>query len=144
MKEQLEPIEYGKSELLYRGKNVALIGVGNMVEVAVDVHDMLQKKGMDITLVNARFIKPFDEEMLKMLAKEHDIIVTLEEHVFQGGFGQAVSAFYMNSGFKDSEVVNFAIDDSFGEHGSVTALRKKLGIDAESVARLIEDRIDAE
>lgn len=141
LKEQLEPIEYGKSELIFEGEKVALIGVGNMVEVATGVYETLQSKGIDITLVNARFVKPLDEEMLTELAKSHSVIVTLEEHVFQGGYGQAVSAFYMNSGFKDIEMINFAIEDTFVEHGSVDALRAKLGIDVDSVVRAIEERL---
>lgn len=141
LKEQLEPIEYGKSELIFEGEKVALIGVGNMVEVATGVYETLQSKGIDITLVNARFVKPLDEEMLTELAKLHSVIVTLEEHVFQGGYGQAVSAFYMNSGFKDIEMINFAIEDTFVEHGSVDALRAKLGIDVDSVVRAIEERL---
>lgn len=139
LKEQLEPMEYGKSEIIFEGQKVALIGVGNMVEVAHEVYDALQNKGIDITLVNARFIKPLDEELLTELAKTHDTIVTLEEHVFQGGYGQAVSAFYMNSGMKDVEMINFAIEDSFVEHGNVEALRRKLGIDADSVVKAIEE-----
>jgi len=141
LKEQLEPIEYGKSEIVFEGEKVALIGVGNMVEVACEVYETLQNKGIDITLVNARFIKPLDEELLTELAKKHDTIVTLEEHVFQGGYGQAVSAFYMNSGMKDVDMINFAIEDSFVEHGNVDSLRKRLGIDADTVVKAIEERL---
>ncbi len=141
LKEQLEPIEYGKSEILFEGKDVALIGVGNMVEVANEAYEILKDKGIDITFVNARFIKPLDEALLLDIAKKHCVVITLEEHVFQSGYGQAVSAFYMNSGVKDVEVINFAIDDIFVEHGSVSALREKLGIDAMSVVKAIEERI---
>lgn len=141
LQEYLEPIELGKSEVIHDGENVALIGVGNMVEVASEAYDKLKEKGIHITLVNARFVKPLDEQMLRELTKDHSTIMTLEEHVFQGGYGQAVSAFCMNSGLKDVEVVNFAIDDSFVEHGSVADLRQKLGMDADSVVKTIEDRL---
>lgn len=141
LKEYQQPMEYGKSEVIYEGEKVALLAVGNMVEVACEAYDILKKQGMNITLVNARFIKPLDEEMLEILAKQHKIIVTVEEHVFQGGYGQAVAAFYMNSGRKDVEVINLAIEDQFVEHGSIPALREKLGIDAESIVKTIEDRI---
>lgn len=143
LKEQLEPIEHGKSEMLFEGKQVALVAVGNMVEVATKAYDVLLEKGMDITLVNARFIKPLDEDLLVDLAKKHHTVITLEEHVFQGGFGQAVSAFYMNSGIKEVNVVNLAIDDKFVEHGSVFALREKLGIDADSIVKVIEEQMRA-
>ena len=138
LKEQQELIEHGKSEVLFKGEQVALVAVGNMVEVAASVYDTLKEKGVNITLVNARFIKPLDEELLTDLAKNYHTVITLEEHVLQGGFGQAVSAFYMNSGVKDIDVMNFAIDDSFVEHGSVNALREKLGIDADSIVKAIE------
>lgn len=138
LKEQQELIEHGKSEVLFEGEQIALVAVGNMVEVAASVYDTLKEKGVNITLVNARFIKPLDEELLTDLAKNHHTVITLEEHVLQGGFGQAVSAFYMNSGVKDIDVMNFAIDDSFVEHGSVNALREKLGIDADSIVKAIE------
>ncbi|MBQ9983697.1 MAG: 1-deoxy-D-xylulose-5-phosphate synthase [Lachnospiraceae bacterium] len=139
LKEQLEPICHGKSELLYEGKDIALIGVGSMVEVAKEAYDRLQEKDIDITLVNARFIKPLDEDMLLELAEKHSLVITLEEHVFQGGYGQAVSAFYMNSGCKDVEVVNFAINDCFVEHGNVDALRERFGINADSVIEVVEE-----
>lgn len=136
--EQLEPIEHGKSEMIFKGSRVALIAVGNMVEEACKVYEALKEKGNEITLVNARFIKPLDETMLKDLAKEHDVIVTLEEELFQGGYGQAVSSFYMRSHIHQIRVENIAIEDTFVEHGAVAALRKRLGLNAESVLQRIE------
>lgn len=141
LKEQMEPIEHGKSEILFEGNQVALVAVGNMVEVAVEVYDVLKEKGIDITLINARFVKPLDEDLLMDLTEKHHTVITLEEHVFQGGFGQAVSAFYMNRGMKNIEIMNFAINDSFVEHGSVAALREKLGIDADSIVKVIEEKM---
>lgn len=139
LQEKLAPIEIGKSEVIYSGKKAALIAVGNMVEEANKVYEALKEKGTEITLVNARFIKPLDEDLLRKLAREHDVIVTLEEHVFSGGFGQAVSAFYMKNNIKDVDVINIAIEDTFVEHGDIASLRKMLKIDAESVEKQIED-----
>ncbi|MCI8508183.1 MAG: 1-deoxy-D-xylulose-5-phosphate synthase [Lachnospiraceae bacterium] len=138
LREQLEPIECGKSEILFKGSKVALIAVGNMVEEACKVYEALKEKGNEITLVNARFIKPLDETMLKSLAKEHEVIFTLEEQLFQGGYGQAVSSFYMRNHMNRIRVENIAIEDTFVEHGAVAALRKRLGLDAESVLQKIE------
>lgn len=137
LKEQLEPIEYGKSEVLFEGSRVALIAVGNMVQEAYQVYENLKEKGKEITLINARFVKPLDEALLLELAKRHDTIVTLEEHVFQGGYGQAVAAFYMRNQIEHVKVKNIAIEDMFVEHGSVGELRALLGIDAESVLQKI-------
>ena len=139
LKDHLNPIEQGKSELLFAGEKVALIAVGNMVEVAYEVYDSLKKEGISITLVNARFVKPLDEEMLRTLAKNHQTIITLEENVYQGGFGQAVSAFYMRDGITDVRVKNIAVEDTFVEHGNVDDLRKLLGLDAEHVLQIVKD-----
>lgn len=138
LREQLEPIECGKSEILFKGSRVALIAVGNMVEVACKVYEALKEKGKEITLVNARFIKPLDETMLINLADEHQVIFTLEEQLFQGGYGQAVSSFYMRNHMNQIRVENIAIEDTFVEHGAVEALRRLLGLDAESVLQRIE------
>ncbi len=142
LKDYQEPIEIGKSEVIYSGKDVALIAVGNMVEVASMAYDILKAEGIHITLVNARFIKPLDETLLLDLTKEHTTIITLEEHVYQGGYGQAVSAFYMKNGCKDICVKNVAIEDHFVEHGSVSKLRERLGLDTSSIVTLVEECIE--
>ena len=139
MKEHLEPMELGKSEILYQGRRIAMIAVGNMVEEAEIAYHQLQDEGMDITFVNARFIKPLDEELLLQLAGEHDVIVTVEEHVLYGGYGEAVDAFYMQQDIRNIRVHNIAIPDTFVEHGSVAKLRESLGLDAESIAHTVAD-----
>ena len=144
LKEQLEPIEYGKSEVLFSGTDVALVAVGNMVEEAYTVYENLQEKGISITLVNARFIKPLDEALLRELAKTHDTIITLEEHVFEGGYGQAVSAFYMRNQIQNVKVKNIAIEDMFVEHGTIEELRSLLQIDAEHVMKVVLDSLNEE
>lgn len=138
LKDLLEPIEYGKSEVLFVGSKVALIAVGNMVEEAYQAYLNLKDKGIEITLINARFITPLDEELLKELAEKHQFIFTLEEHVYQGGYGQAVSSFYMKNHLENIQVENIAIDNMFVEHGAVNDLRKILKIDCESVVEKIE------
>ncbi|MDE5777115.1 MAG: 1-deoxy-D-xylulose-5-phosphate synthase, partial [Lachnospiraceae bacterium] len=137
LKEKLAPIVKGKSEILFEGEKIALIAVGNMVEEAVAVYERLKAKGHTITLVNARFLKPLDEELLLELAKTHSVIITLEEEIYQGGFGQTVSAFYMQQQIKDVTVKNLAIYDTFVEHGEVSDLRKYLHLDADSIERVI-------
>lgn len=137
LKEKLAPIVKGKSEILFEGEKIALIAVGNMVEEAVAVYERLKAKGHTITLVNARFLKPLDEELLLELAKTHSVVITLEEEIYQGGFGQTVSAFYMQQQLKDVTVKNLAIYDTFVEHGEVSDLRKYLHLDADSIEREI-------
>ena len=118
---------------------MALIAVGNMVEEACKVYEMLEQKGHNITLVNARFVKPIDEEMLKQIADHHRVVVTLEEQAYNGSYGQAVAAYYMRNGYQNLILKNIAIEDRFVEHGAIDDLRKLLHIDAKSVAAVIEE-----
>ena len=135
-----EAIRVGRSEWIHTGRDIAVIAVGSMVEVAVHVVEMLQQKGLDPTLINARFVKPMDEQMLKQVAAQHSIVVTMEDGVITGGFGQAVAAWYAATerGEKCPKIVNIALPDAFIEHGTVQQLRSKYGQDAESVAARIE------
>lgn len=132
-----EPIRYGKSEWIYRGRDIAILAVGNMMGVALEVVERLEKDGCEPSLINVRFIKPIDEELLEELGKMHSLIVTLEDGVITGGFGQAVAAWYETSGISDTEVMTVALPDTFIEHGTVDELRAKYGMDAESVMKAI-------
>lgn len=141
LREQSAPVEYGKSEPLFLGEDVALIAVGNMVEEAYKAYEILKAKGKNITLVNARFIKPLDEDMLKNLAGSHHTVITVEEQVFQGSFGERVCAFYMRNHVTNITVKNIAIQDTFVEHGKVEDLRKILKLDAEDIVRVVEESL---
>ncbi|MGN0306183.1 MAG: 1-deoxy-D-xylulose-5-phosphate synthase [Lachnospiraceae bacterium] len=131
------PILYGKGEVLYEEEDIALLAVGSMVKVAGEVRQNLKKRGYSCTLVNARFVKPIDEELIKELCKEHKLLVTLEENVESGGFGEKVRSFVDRAGLK-REVQTIALADEYVEHGNVDLLRRETGIDADSItARVI-------
>lgn len=130
------PIVYGKSEMLYDERGIALVAVGSMVKTAVEVRERLKESGYPCTLVNARFVKPLDESGLISLAKEHKLIVTLEENVSSGGFGEHVVQFLNQCG-SGTRVINIAIADEYVEHGNVDILRKEIGIDAESIVKKV-------
>lgn len=132
------PIKYGKSEVLYTEKDIALVAVGAMVETAVNVREALKKKGYCISVVNGRFIKPIDEECIQQLAENHSVIVTLEENVIKGGFGESVMR-YVESLDKNIRVLNIGVPNIYLEHGSVEELRKEAGLDEDSIVRRIED-----
>ena len=140
LKEYRAPVSYGKSEMIHMGREIALVAVGSMVKTAVSVEEALKQRGYEVTLINARFVKPLDEEMLLQLLENHRLIVTMEENVFRGGFGEAVNDFYRDRG-SSAEVLNIAIPDRYIEHGSVDILKKEAGIDAESVVKAIEERV---
>ena len=133
MKEQRAPIEYGKAELLKKGKDIALLAVGSMVQTALFVDELLQRKGIDATIVNARFVKPIDTDMVDTLLKDHRMIVTMEENVLCGGFGEHVLS-YVQQTCPGIRVLPVALPDSYVEHGNVDLLKKEVGIDAETIA----------
>ncbi len=136
LKEFRAPVEYGKSEVLYDEYEIALIALGSMVKTAEAVRGQLREMGYHCSLVNARFAKPLDTGLLLQAAKEHKLIVTLEENVINGGFGEHVTE-YLCSCNTDSRILNIAIPDDYVEHGNVDILRREVGIDEESIVKRI-------
>lgn len=135
--EQTPKINYGKSVLLEEGEEIALLAVGSMVETAVNVREMLLEAGYKASLVNIRFIAPMDEEMLHEVAKKHKLIVTLEENVKRGGFGESVSVFLMENGYGDKKQMNISLPNNFIEHGERKVLLENLGLSPESIVEAI-------
>ena len=133
MKEQRAPIEYGRAELLKKGRDIALLAVGSMIQTALFVDELLQREGIDATIVNARFVKPIDTDMVDTLLKDHRMIVTMEENVLCGGFGEHVLS-YVQQTYPGIRVLPVALPDSYVEHGNVDLLKKEVGIDAETIA----------
>lgn len=136
LKEIREPVELGKSELIQHGKGVAIMALGSMVATAVDVVEFLKKRGVNATLINARFAMPFDKAAIKSLTTDHNMLVTMEENVLSGGFGEHVTE-YVKSHDLPLKVLNIALPDCYVEHGNVDLLKKELKVDAESVAERI-------
>ncbi len=132
LKEYRSPIAYGKSEILREGSRVALMALGSMVETAEIIAQRFEKQGIHVTLVNARFAAPFDKDMIQHLSREHDVLVTLEENVLSGGFGEHVSA-YVKEEELPLRVHIVAIPDAYVEHGNVGILKKDIGIDADTI-----------
>ncbi len=137
LKEFAAPVEYGKGEMLYEGKEVALLAVGSMVSTAEHVREKMKREGYDCTLANGRFIKPVDLELAARLASTHRLIVTLEENVLQGGFGLQVTA-YVHEHYPQVKVLNIALPDTYVEQGNISLLRENLKIDSDSVVRTIK------
>ena len=132
------PVEYGRGEWIYREKEILLLAVGSMVKTAEEVRNALKAKGLSCSLANARFVKPIDEELIEEALCSHSLIVTMEENVASGGFGEKVRAF-VDAQETTGEVLNITIPDAYVEHGNVDALKKELGIDAEGItARILE------
>ena len=130
------PIVYGKSEILYEEEDIAVIFVGHMAELAVQVRDRLKEIGYHCSLINARFVKPLDTEMLEALTKDHRLFVTIEENVLSGGFGEQV-LHYVSRAKLDVGVWCIGIPDDYVEHGNVDLLRREVGLDAETIVKQI-------
>ncbi len=141
LSEYQSPIEYGKSEVLFEGEDVTILAVGNMVEIGDVVRKNLEEKGISCGLVNARFVKPLDEELLRNLAEAKKPIVTIEEGIQSGGYGEQVLSFVNREGLC-ADVLGFAIADTFVEHGSVELLRKEVGLDPETLTQKIIEKLE--
>ena len=130
------PMVYGKSEVLFDEEGILLLAVGSMVKTAHEVRLYLKKLGYPCSLVNARFVKPIDEDLLRELEQEHRLIVTLEENVRCGGFGEHVLDYLHEIGSR-ARIIQVALPDDYIEHGNVEILKKEAGIDAESIEKRI-------
>lgn len=138
------PIEYGKSELMFEGEKIALVAVGSMVQTAVQVREKLLDKGINATVVNARFVCPLDTECLDRLSRDHQWIVTMEENVLKGGFGEACGD-YLLAKHEDVRLIHVGVPDVYVEHGGVDQLKKTLHMDADSIVeRICSAMSDAE
>lgn len=137
LKEWRAPIQLGKGEWLYREKGVVLVAVGSMIKTALTIRDALKEKGYSCSIINARFVKPIDTSILDEACKEHSLIVTMEENVASGGFGERVRE-YLGSKAEATQLLNIALPDEYVEHGNVDILRKEVGIDAETIQNRIE------
>lgn len=140
LREYRQPIVYGKSELIYKENTIALLAVGSMVKTAVAVRERLKEMGYSVSLVNARFVKPIDTQMIDNLAEDHTLLVTMEENVLSGGFGEKVRT-YADEQKRNLEVLSIAVPDEYVEHGNVELLRKEIGIDADSITDKIIEKI---
>jgi 1-deoxy-D-xylulose-5-phosphate synthase len=129
----LAPVELGKAELLREGDSGLVLAVGYMSCVASRAADILRDRGLSVTLVNSRFVKPLDQGLILSLADRNRVIVTVEENVLAGGFGSAVSELVERSG-KTSRVASVGLEDRFYEQGPRSWLLDQAGLSPEKLA----------
>ena len=129
-------VTYGRGEVIYDESEIAILAVGSMVKTGEEVRHNLKEMGYACSLINARFVKPVDEELILEAEKEHSLIVTLEENVKSGGFGEKVLD-YLNQVGSHTKVLNIALPDDYVEHGNVDVLKQEVGIDADSIQKKI-------
>lgn len=131
------PIEMGKSEWIRKGKDIVILALGSMVETGYAVAENFEKEGVRVSLVNARFAKPLDEDLLQELKKEHSLIVPMEEGIISGGYASSIMNYYAAS--PDICVCPVALPDQFIEHGAVSALKDKYQLSAKAVYQKIKE-----
>jgi 1-deoxy-D-xylulose-5-phosphate synthase len=129
------PIEVGTGEILREGRRVALVGYGSGVQKALEAADIL---GGDVTVADARFAKPLDAALLAQLAAEHELVVTVEEGVLNGGFGSAVLECLSDSGLAMPRVLRVGLPDRYVTHGKPALLHAEVGYTGERIAERIE------
>ncbi len=129
----------GKGEVLHEGSKVALIATGMMVQECLKAVEILNKEGIDPTVINMPSIKPIDEELIERVAKSHDVIITCEEHNMIGGLGSAVAEVVVKKCPVKMDMV--AMKDTFGESGKPNELLHKYGLDSEAIVKKVRKNI---
>lgn len=142
LKEGFSALEIGKGEVVRSGKDVALLGIGNMVEHACQAAELLEAEGISVEVVNMRFVKPLDETMLEKLASRFDKIVTIEDNARTGGFGSAVLEFLGSRNITSVNVLVRGIPDEFIEHGTQDELYAMLKLDPRGIAEVVQQFVN--
>ena len=140
LREYRTPVEMGKAELIYAEGEICLLALGSMVKTAEKVQELLHEAGYKCSLINARFAKPIDEHAVKWAAENHKLLVSMEENVLSGGYGEKVRQVLDGLKLK-AGLVQIAIPDEYVEHGNVELLQKEIGIDAESIVSRIKEEM---
>jgi 1-deoxy-D-xylulose-5-phosphate synthase len=143
MPRAIAPIEIGRGEILREGDRVAIVGYGTGVQKALEAADLLGEGGLDVTVADARFVKPLDAELLSSLAAEHELIVTVEEGVLAGGFGSAVWECLNDGGGHVPRILRIGLPDRYVAHGKPALLHAEVGFTGRAIAQRIEAAIAA-
>jgi 1-deoxy-D-xylulose-5-phosphate synthase len=133
LEKDIQPLPIGKAQILKEGEDVLILAIGRSVCEALDAHSELTQLGISATVVNCRFVKPLDVELICSLAKKIPRIITVEENIRQGGFGSAVLEEFNDYGITGFQLERIGISDTFVEHGPQNLLRSKYGVDADAI-----------
>jgi 1-deoxy-D-xylulose-5-phosphate synthase len=136
--EHIRPLPIGKGEVLTNGKDLLILAIGTTVTDAMEAYQILLEKNINATVVNCRFVKPLDADLICNLAEQIPNIITIEENLRQGGFGSAVLELFHDKGISNLLIKRLGVHDTFVEHGPSKLLRKKYGIDAQAIVRAAE------
>jgi len=134
-------IPVGKGEIVEKGNDAAIIAIGDMVDVGMKVRAVLAKENIDIEVVNARFVKPLDGELLKDIFSRHKKVITLEDNVITGGFGSAILEFMNQNKITDVDLIVHGLPDKYVEHGTPDELFRDLKLDTNGIKDIIKDHL---
>jgi 1-deoxy-D-xylulose-5-phosphate synthase len=143
MPRTIAPVEIGRGEILREGGRVAVVGYGSGVQKALEAANLLSEGGLDVTVADARFAKPLDEDLLTSLAAEHELLVTVEEGVLSGGFGSAVWECLNDAGGQLPRIMRVGLPDRYVAHGKPALLHAEVGFTGRAIAQRIEAAIAA-
>jgi 1-deoxy-D-xylulose-5-phosphate synthase len=141
LEDEVCPLPIGKAEVLTTGTDAVILGIGVTVMVAIEAKKRLEDEHISVTVVNSRFVKPLDRELIASLARKIPCVVTVEENVIQGGFGSAVLECLSDEGITGNRILRLGIGDTFVEHGSQKILRAKYGLDAAGIAKAVAELV---
>ncbi len=139
-----KPIEHkqlGKGEVLCQGQDVAILALGHLCDHAMKIKELLEKEEIYPTIIDPVFIKPLDENLIAEVLKEHQLIITLEEHSIHGGFGSMINNFAIQNDLRDHKILNLAVPDKYIPHGSLNELYHEIELDPESIAATIKNEV---
>ena len=139
MDQELHIIPTGKGEVMRDGDDIAIVAIGSTVDPAMKAAEKLEASGIEATVINARFAKPLDSELLIDVAGRVKRVITVEENVLSGGFGSSVADLFQRTGMDDVQVRCIGLPDEFIEHGPQAVLRSRYGLDAEGIGRQVLD-----
>jgi 1-deoxy-D-xylulose-5-phosphate synthase len=135
LEKEVFPLPIGKGEVLTTGDDILILAIGRPVHDALVAHETLMEQGISTTVVNSRFVKPLDTDLIDSFARKIPRVITVEENVRQGGFGSAVLECLNDLGLNDISIERIGIPDTFVEHGPQSLLRSKYGIDATAIVK---------
>jgi 1-deoxy-D-xylulose-5-phosphate synthase len=139
--DELKSLTIGKGEVLQEGSDLAVFAIGATVHPALAAAKRLATEGINIKVINARFVKPLDAELLSHTATQIKKIITVEENVLQGGFGSAVLELFAEKNITGVEVKRLGIPDVFVEHATQAELRQKYGLDEDGIIQAIKEML---
>jgi len=143
LSDQPSTLPIGKAEVLKEGLDLLILAIGNRVYPGLEAANVLMDIGINATVINARFVKPLDIDLIAPLAEKIGKVITVEDHVLAGGFGSAVIEMFADQGIS-AHVRRLGIPDEFVEHGDVKVLYNQYGYDEQGIIKAGQDLLSLE